>query len=192
MGERLWSNSFVPMHRWTHVAAVAEGHSLRLYLNGLLDSENVTVGTIVHNNGPFFLGGDPWRPSGGFDGFIDEFKFYGRALTTDEIQATAGFALGGVEPAFIELGCMGCTADAAAATCAINYHLCNVHDLCAQSPPSSARTASPLARAHRLSALRVLTHVLPLLVAGIRAATAWHVQWGGPRRTHTCGLRRRR
>jgi len=129
MGERLWSNSFVPMHRWTHVAAVAEGHSLRLYLNGLLDSENVTAGTIVHNNGPFFLGGDPWRPSGGFDGFIDEFKFHGRALTTDEVQAAAGFALGGVEPAYVELGCMGCAAEAAGATCAINYHLCNTHDL---------------------------------------------------------------
>ncbi len=129
MGERLWSNSFVPMHRWTHVAAVAEGHSLRLYLNGLLDSENVTVGTIVHNNGPVFLGGDPWRPAGGFDGFIDEFKFYGRALTTDEVQAAAGFALGGVEPAFVELGCMGCELSTASSTCAMNYHLCNSHDL---------------------------------------------------------------
>jgi len=129
MGERLWSNSFVPLHRWTHLAAIAEGHSLRLYINGLLDSENVTVGSVVHNNGPFFLGGDPWRPAGGFDGFIDEFKFYSRALTTDEIQASAGFALGGVEPAFVELGCMGCALDAAAATCAANYHLCNTHDL---------------------------------------------------------------
>jgi hypothetical protein len=129
MGERLWSNSFVPLHRWTHLAAVAEGHSLRLYINGLLDSENVTAGTIVHNNGPFFLGGDPWRPAGGFDGFVDEFKFYGRALTTDEIQAAAGFALGGVEPAFVELGCMGCELSAAAATCAASYHLCNAHDL---------------------------------------------------------------
>ena len=33
MGERLWSNSFIPMHRWTHVAAIAEGHSLRLYMH---------------------------------------------------------------------------------------------------------------------------------------------------------------
>jgi len=129
MGERLWSNSFVPMHRWTHVAAVAEGHSLRLYLNGLLDSENVTVGSIVHNNGPFFLGGDPWRPAGGFDGFIDEFKYYGRALTTDEVQAAVGVGLGGIEPAFLELGCMGCEIATAASTCAINYHLCNTHDL---------------------------------------------------------------
>jgi len=129
MGERLWSNSFVPLHRWTHLAAVAEGHSLRLYINGLLDSENVTVGTIVHNNGPFFIGGDPWRAAGGVDAFVDEFKFYGRALTTDEIQAAASHALGGVEPAFVELGCLGCSLEAAASTCAANYHLCNLMDL---------------------------------------------------------------
>ena len=57
MGERLWSNSFIPLHRWTHLAAVAEGHSLRLYINGLLDSENTTVGTILQNTGPLFMGG---------------------------------------------------------------------------------------------------------------------------------------
>ena len=129
VGERLWSNSFVPLHRWTHLAAVAEGHSLRLYLNGLLDSENTTVGSIVHNTGPFFIGGDPWRPSGGFDGFIDEFKFFSRALTTDEIQADASPGLGGVEPSFVELGCMGCGVEAAHATCRSTYHLCNRRDL---------------------------------------------------------------
>ena len=57
-----------------HLAAVAEGNSLRLYVNGLLDSENTTVGSIIQNTGPFFLGGDPWRPAGGFDGYVDEFK----------------------------------------------------------------------------------------------------------------------
>ena len=30
-----------------HLAAVAEGNSLRLYVNGLLDSENTTVGSII-------------------------------------------------------------------------------------------------------------------------------------------------
>ena len=73
-GERLWSNSFIPLHKWVHLAAVAEGNSLRLYVNGLLDSENTTVGSIIQNTGPFFLGGDPWRPAGGFDGYVDEFK----------------------------------------------------------------------------------------------------------------------
>ena len=127
-GERLWSNSFLPLNRWTHLAAVAEGHSLRLYINGLLDSENATVGTIVHNTGPFYLGGDPWR-KGGVDGFIDEFKLYNRALMTNEIQANAAFALGGVEPSFVELGCMGCDLDAASRSCHASYHLCNMRDL---------------------------------------------------------------
>jgi len=127
-GERLWSNSFVPLNRWTHITAVAEGHSLRLYINGLLDSENATVGTIVHNTGPLYLGGDPWR-KGSMDGFVDEFKMYSRALTLDEIQAEASHALGGVEPSFVELGCMACDAEAAARSCRLNYHPCNTRDL---------------------------------------------------------------
>lgn len=94
----------------------------------MLDSENATVGTIVHNTGSFYLGGDPWR-KGGFDGFVDEFKYYNRALTTDEIQADAAFALGGIEPSFVELGCMGCDLEQSRRTCRAGYHLCNQRDL---------------------------------------------------------------
>ena len=78
---------------------------------------------------PFFIGGDPWRPAGGFDGYLDEFRFYQRALSTDEIQAEASIALGGVEPSFVELGCMGCSLESARSTCRLAYHLCNVRDL---------------------------------------------------------------
>ena len=128
-GERIWSNSFIPLHRWTHVAAVAEGHTLRMYINGLLDCENQTVGSITHNVGPMYVGGHPWRPIGGVDSYIDEVQYHGRALSTDEIQAKASFALGGVEPSFVELGCMGCALHAAQASCRSGYHLCNVRDL---------------------------------------------------------------
>jgi len=128
-GERVWSNSFIPLHRWTHLAAIAEGHSIRLYINGLLDGENTTHGTIVHNTGPLRIGGDPWRPSGGVSGFIDEVTFLSRAIGTDEIQAAASSALGAVEPSFVELGCMGCALTAAHASCRISYHLCNLRDL---------------------------------------------------------------
>lgn len=115
-GERIWSNSFLPLHRWTHLAAVADGKSLRLYVNGLLDSENVTKGAILHNTGPIYLGGDPWRAGQGFDGYLDEFKYYTRALGTDEIQAEASSALGGIEPSFVLLGCMGCSLERCART----------------------------------------------------------------------------
>ena len=83
----------------------------------------------MHNTGPFFIGGDPWRPAGGFDGFLDEFRFYSRALSTDEIQAQSSMALGGVEPSFVELGCMGCALESARSTCRLAYHLCNMRDL---------------------------------------------------------------
>ena len=115
-GERIWSNSYLALHRWTHLAAVADGKSLRLYVNGLLDSENVTKGAIEHNTGPIYLGGDPWRPGQGFDGYIDEFKYFVRALRTDEIQAEASSALGGIEPSFVQLGCMGCSLERCART----------------------------------------------------------------------------
>ena len=105
------------------------GHSLRLYVNGLLDAENVTVGTIVQNVGPMRIGGDPWRPAGGMGGYVDEFKLHGRALSTDEIQAGSSFALGGVEASFVELGCMGCAIETARASCRSGYHLCNMRDL---------------------------------------------------------------
>ena len=51
------------------------------------------MGSIIQNTGPFFLGGDPWRPAGGFDGYVDEFKFHNRALTTDEIGASVPLPL---------------------------------------------------------------------------------------------------
>ena len=38
-------------------------------------------------------------------------------------------ALGGVEPAFVELGCMACNYDAAARSCRLGYHLCNLREL---------------------------------------------------------------
>lgn len=128
-GERVWSTSFVPLHRWTHLAAVAEGHSLRLYVNGMLDAENTTVGTILQNTGPLRVGGDPWRPAGGFEGLVDELRLHARALSTDEIQAAAALAFGGVEPSFVELGCMGCPLETAQASCRAGYHLCNFRDL---------------------------------------------------------------
>lgn len=126
-GERIWSNSFIPMHRWTHIAAVAEGHTLRLYVNGMLDSENTTVGTTISNRGSMYVGGDPWRA--GMQGNLDELRVFARALSTDEIQAAASFALGGVEPSFLEMGCMSCSLDNAMAACRRGMHLCNQRDL---------------------------------------------------------------
>lgn len=127
-GERLWSNTFIPLQRWTHVAGCAEGRNLRLYINGLLDAENTTIGNPITNQGPMYVGGDVWR-SGGVQSYMDELRFFSRALTTDEIQASASGALGGVEPSFVELGCMGCTLDTCPKSCRRGYRICSSRDM---------------------------------------------------------------
>ena len=50
--ERVWSQTFLPLNRWVHIAAVAQGRTLRLFVDGILESENTTVGRL-------FL----WRPN---------------------------------------------------------------------------------------------------------------------------------
>jgi len=128
-GERLWSNTFLPLRKWTHVGACCEGRNMRMYINGMLDAENTTIGNVVLNKGPIFVGNDPWRPSGGTVSHIDEFRFYNRMLQADEIQAQAATALGGVEPTFVELGCMACSLDNCPKSCRRGYRVCTQRDL---------------------------------------------------------------
>jgi len=128
-GERLWSNTFVPLRRWTHVAGCAEGRNLRLFINGILDAENTTIGTPILNQGSMYVGGDLWRTNGGAQSYLDELRYYSRALTTDEIQASASGGLGGVEPSYVELGCMGCTLDTCPKSCRRGYRMCTARDM---------------------------------------------------------------
>jgi hypothetical protein len=128
-GERLWSNTFIPLRRWTHVAGCAEGRNLRLFINGILDAENTTIGVPLLNEGTMYVGGDIWRSNGGVQAYLDEMRYFTRSLTADEIQAAAYGGLGGVEPSFVELGCMGCTLDACPKSCRRGYRMCTARDM---------------------------------------------------------------
>lgn len=82
-----------PLNQWTHVALTVQPGSASVYVNGIetrrLDS---LVGTVRSSNGPLkigsrsdsFVSGHPWDR---FNGRIDEFGFYGRALAPWEIAA---------------------------------------------------------------------------------------------------------
>ena len=129
-GEFAASAARLPLRRWTHIAVVHGHHSLQLWVNGILDAKNVTEGASVFNKGALHLGGVPWLADKcGVELYVDEVRYFSRALTADEIQAEGEPALGGIEPSFLHLACKSCTLKAAATGCREGYHVCTVMEL---------------------------------------------------------------
>lgn len=76
---------------WYHVAAVFDAgtQTLKLYLNSNLDAEKtVTYSTIFQADAPFMLGANlnNGQATQFFDGLMDEWRVYRRALSQSEIQ----------------------------------------------------------------------------------------------------------
>eukprot|EP00742_Colponemidia_sp_Colp-10_P000203 GILJ01000231.1.p1 GENE.GILJ01000231.1~~GILJ01000231.1.p1 ORF type:complete len:402 (-),score=42.09 GILJ01000231.1:91-1296(-) len=129
-GEFALSNARIPYQRWTHIAVVRLDKKIRLYVNGILDVSNITMGFTSPNSMPLYIGNTPWHKDDcNIPSLIDEFRFYKRPLTRDEIQAEAAPALGGIEPSFVRLGCVNCLLEEAAKQCAQGYHLCQSLEL---------------------------------------------------------------
>eukprot|EP00299_Pterocystis_sp_00344_P016822 c8439_g1_i1.p1 GENE.c8439_g1_i1~~c8439_g1_i1.p1 ORF type:complete len:544 (+),score=152.35 c8439_g1_i1:39-1670(+) len=139
-GERVWSSSVVPLRQWTHIAAVIDGRAMRLYVNGILDSENITIGDIVTNEGPIYLGNDPWRKDGSTGCLVDDLRYYSRALSNEEISVEAGLTeSGGVAAGSVILACSDCSLDMCIASCkrwktpgigaSTRYQMCSQRDM---------------------------------------------------------------
>src|SRR6266853_2478747 len=76
----------VPSNYWTHVAGVYDGATVKLYLNGILQSSTPWTQGIFPGSAPLIIGAT--LSSGSFfDGLIDEPSVYNRALSTGEIAA---------------------------------------------------------------------------------------------------------
>jgi hypothetical protein len=80
------SNSNVTVNSWTHVVAVLDkvNHSMKIYLNGVLDAESTGVyfDSVCNTN---FSGGDLTIGTI-FNGSTDEVAIYNRALSADEVR----------------------------------------------------------------------------------------------------------
>jgi hypothetical protein len=125
------STAKLPMQRWMHVAMVRTPEAVSLYVNGIMDSSKPTAGNVGGTTeDPLYIGAVPWlRDACSMQTNVDEVRYYSRALTTNEIQAEAAPALGGIPPAFLHLGCASCTVGEAAAACREDYHLCTQMEL---------------------------------------------------------------
>jgi hypothetical protein len=130
LGEFKESNAKLPVNRWAHVAMVRTATENVLYINGIRDSKVRTEGAAVGNKGSLFIGGVPWlADSCHISSYVDEVRVYSRPLLEDEIQAEASPALGGIEPAMVQLGCKECDVTTASRSCIAGYHLCTAMEL---------------------------------------------------------------
>jgi hypothetical protein len=87
--QRLSSGS-VPLGTWTHVAATyTPPNERRLYVNGVETASDTA--TVVLLGGPVVIGADQDMGtfSHQFDGALDDFRFYARALSASELAALA-------------------------------------------------------------------------------------------------------
>lgn len=130
--EDFQSNARLRPRRWYHVALARHDDErlTRLYVNGLLDTVHRTRGFLRVGLETLYIGGDPLTVKAcDLPMYIDELKVYDRIAEVDEIQAEAAPALAGIEPAFVRLGCVGCSLDLATTSCPEEYHVCTSLEL---------------------------------------------------------------
>jgi len=76
---------------WNHVAATYDGSYVRLYVNGVLDTQTAATGNVTTSTYPLFFGCTATTScyTGGFAGAMDEVGIWPRALSVDEIAVLA-------------------------------------------------------------------------------------------------------
>lgn len=121
------STSLLPLRRWTHITVTCTESVLRLYVNGILDGEIILEGMQMTGGGDIHLGRDPWRA--GIKGYLDDFRWYTRALTHPEIRALTFPSLTGMGIDEVHLGCSSCRFPEAVKSCGTHAHLCSLQEL---------------------------------------------------------------
>lgn len=79
----------LPTGRWTHVAVTLQGNTAKLYVDGQVagSSDQILLSPRQVGDGLSLLGRDAVHPS--FNGRIQDFRVYSRALSDSEIAALA-------------------------------------------------------------------------------------------------------
>ena len=85
-----WPPELAP-DNWEHMAVVidSENSVLKLYLNGNLVGTDTTLRNAPSDMGVTdqnWLGRSQWSADGYFDGMLDDFRIYNRALSDGEIK----------------------------------------------------------------------------------------------------------
>ena len=91
--ERLTSTASIGLCSWTHLAIVVEPKKIKIFINGLIDSQIVTKGNARAVLYPIVVGSCPQgvrtrvdHVRDGFDGLLSLFRYYTRALSPIHIR----------------------------------------------------------------------------------------------------------
>jgi hypothetical protein len=86
--QNVTSTSVTQVNTWYHVAFTADGTTLKLYINGVLENSSSQTMTPVPNNQQLLIGARKTNYAAYFfNGTIDEVAVYSRAKSADEIAS---------------------------------------------------------------------------------------------------------
>jgi len=102
IGANNWYEAVVPaktisLNKWTHIAGVYDGSTVKIYINGVLKATTSTTGALKINSTPLYIGASPEFSSREFIGGIDEVSIWNKALTASEINSLKDYLLQGNE-----------------------------------------------------------------------------------------------
>ena len=81
------ADSALVANRWYHIAAILDSnYKSRLYIDGVLQSQTQSNASLFAPNSNLILGGNS-STNQGWDGPIDDIRFYKRALSPGEVKA---------------------------------------------------------------------------------------------------------
>ena len=83
--DTLVTDTTIPTNKWTHVIAIYDGSLLKIYRNGILDATTSSSSTYTASAGANEKIGVNESNTGFFDGYLDDFRVYNRALSLAEI-----------------------------------------------------------------------------------------------------------
>jgi hypothetical protein len=83
------SSTTLGADEWHHIAAVYDGETMSVYIDGKLDSSQPWPGGIAKNNFDVLIGENAEQTGRSFNGLIDDVRLYDYALSESEIKGLA-------------------------------------------------------------------------------------------------------
>jgi hypothetical protein len=91
------STTVVQNDVWTHIAGVYDGTTIKIYVNGELESTVAQTGDLKESDFNLYIGKAPWTNNNNFNGQMDELRVWNVARTQGQIQETMYSSLSGSE-----------------------------------------------------------------------------------------------